>query len=124
MRKILALDDNPLDLECLKDTLLSVESNIVFSPTKNEMDFLNILEKEKNFSLIFVDISLGKQVESDNRGLALLEMIQQNYYHIPVCILTGFYLEKTKEVMSRFLGSCPQFVDYLDKMDYTGTHLL
>ncbi|MCS6972475.1 MAG: response regulator [Leptospiraceae bacterium] len=122
--KVLALDDNQNDLEILGLMLQELNPKIEFHAVNDETQFLDKLQQGDDFTLFFVDIALGGSAEADSRGLRLLELIAGDYYYIPVCLVSGYFLEKVREVHHTLLGYCPQFIGFLDKMEYSIEDLL
>lgn len=117
--RILALDDNEQDLESLRLMLTELDPEVQFDGVKSENEFLEKLKQNEDYSLLFLDIVLAGDQTQDSRGIELLELIADDYYYIPVCLISGYFIDKVREVHRKVLGNSPQFIGFLDKMDYS-----
>ncbi len=94
--QILAVDDEPLVLDFLRDT---IEANgYQITTTSSSLEVLKIIT-EKRFSMVFLDL-----IMPDLDGSELFKCIREIDKHIPVVIITGY---PHNEVLERAMEYSP-----------------
>ena len=97
--QILAVDDEPLVLDSLRDT---IEANgYQITTTSSSLEALKIIT-EKRFSMVFLDL-----IMPDLDGSELFKRIREIDKHIPVVIITGY---PHNEVLERAMEYSPFMV--------------
>lgn len=102
MKKVLVVEDNPLNLELIVEILRGHDISVDTAGDGNEAV---AKEKEKSFDLILMDIELPIM-----DGVEATTIIKKNHKDIPVIALTSYAMKGDKE---RFLEA--GFDDYISK---------
>ena len=108
---ILAVDDESIFCEELKESLEEYRISAVYSPD----DALKVLEEPNDIDLILLDVRLPKM-----KGTDLLKIVKDRYPHISIIIMTGYagkdvILESMRNKADDFIEK-PLKVEDLKKM--------
>ncbi|MFH1025899.1 MAG: PAS domain S-box protein [Nitrospirota bacterium] len=94
--RILHLEDNPNDVELIRETIISQGIDVEMVVADTRSDFVSALEKG-NYDLILADYTLPSF-----DGLSALDIVREKFSHLPFIFVTGTMgEEKAVETLKR-----------------------
>ena len=101
--KLLVVEDHPVYLEGLSYILKKLGDHLVLTSVNSTVDAIQLLQKNKDFDLVLLDLSLP-----DGGGLSVLRFISIKKIFIPAVILSAS--EEPKDVQRSLIAGASGFI--------------